>query len=170
MVSVGPNFFYTVTLPATLWFFDKGKPDALKDKVLFLDARHIFRQIDRAHREFMPEQVEFLANIVRLYRAKPPEFVRGSEQMLKEKFPKLKYADLPGLCKAATRKEVEAQGWTLNPGRYVGVAAGEEVSNADFMEQFEELNEELQTLNTEARELENSGASGSRVGDFCPEK
>jgi type I restriction enzyme M protein len=154
MVSVGPNFFYTVTLPVTLWFFDKGKLDALKDKVLFLDARHIFRQIDRAHREFTPEQVEFLANIVRLYRGKPPEFDRGSEAMLKEKFPKLKYADMPGLCKVATRKEIEGQGWSLNPGRYVGVAAGEELSNDDFMEQFEVLNEELQTLNAEARELE----------------
>ena len=154
MVSVGPNFFYTVTLPATLWFFDKGKPEALKDKVLFIDARHIYRQVDRAHREFTPEQVEFLANIVRLYRGKQPKFAQGSEQLLKEKFPKLKYADVPGLCKVATRKEIEAQGWSLNPGRYVGVAAGVEVSNADFMEQFEELNEELEPLNVEARELE----------------
>jgi type I restriction enzyme M protein len=154
LVSVGPNFFYTVTLPATLWFFDKGKPDALKDKVLFIDARHIYQQVDRAHREFTPEQVEFLANIVRLYRGKESEFDRGSEKMLKEKFPKLKYVDVPGLCKVTTRKEIEAQGWSLNPGRYVGVAAGAEVSNADFMEQFEELTEELETLNVEARELE----------------
>ena len=154
MVSVGPNFFYTVTLPATLWFFDKGKPEALKDKVLFVDARHIFHQIDRAHREFTAEQIEYLANIVRLYRGKEPEFNNSSEKMLREKFPKLKYADVAGLCKAATRKEIEAQGWSLNPGRYVGVAAGVEVSNADFMEQFEELNEELQALNAEARELE----------------
>jgi len=154
MVSVGPNFFYTVTLPATLWFFDKGKPEALKDKVLFVDARHIYRQIDRAHREFTPEQIEFLANIVRLYRGKEPEFAWGTEKLLKEKFPKLKYADVPGLCRVATRKQIEAQSWSLNPGRYVGVVAGEEVSNADFMEQFEELTEELVTLNAEARELE----------------
>ena len=153
VVSVGPNFFYTVTLPATLWFFDKGKPEALKDKVLFLDARHIFRQVDRAHREFTPEQVEYLANIVRLHRGRQPEFMRGSEAMLKEKFPKGKYVDVPGLCKVATRKEIEAQGWSLNPGRYVGVAddGGDDV---DFMEQFEELNEELETLNVEARALE----------------
>jgi len=54
----------------------------------------------------------------------------------------------------ATRKEIEAQGWSLNPGRYVGVAAGEEVSDEDFREQFEELTAELETLNAEARELE----------------
>ncbi|HYE32144.1 MAG TPA: class I SAM-dependent DNA methyltransferase [Methylomirabilota bacterium] len=161
IVSVGPNFFYTVTLPATLWFFDKGKPEALKDKVLFLDARHIYRQIDRAHREFTHEQVEFLANIVRLYRGHRPEFERGSEAMLNQKFPKLKYADVPGLCKAATRKEIETQGWSLNPGRYVGVAPGEEMSDADFMEQFEELTEQLERLNAEARELEERIASNA---------
>jgi type I restriction enzyme M protein len=154
VVAVGPNMFYTVTLPCTLWFFDKGKPEALRDKVLFLDARHIFRQIDRAHREFTPEQIEYLANIVRLYRGKEPEFVRGSEAMLKETFPKRKYVDVPGLCKVATRKEIEAQGWSLNPGRYVGVAAGEAVNDEDFKEQLETLNEELETLNAQARDLE----------------
>jgi type I restriction enzyme M protein len=154
IVSVGPNFFYTVTLPATLWFFDKGKAEALRDKVLFIDARHIFRQIDRAHRDFTPEQVEYLANIVRLYRGKEPEFLYGDETQLKATFKKVRYADVPGLCKAATRKEIEAQGWSLNPGRYVGVAAGVEVSNEDFLEQFEALNEELEALNAEARALE----------------
>jgi len=164
IVSVGPNFFYTVTLPATLWFFDKGKPEELRDKVLFLDARHIFRQIDRAHREFTPEQVEFLANIVRLYRGKEPEFVRGSEKLLKENFPKLKYADVAGLCRVATRKEIDAQGWSLNPGRYVGVAAGAELSDEDFKEQFEQLTEELETLNAEARELEERiGSNASKI-------
>ena len=69
MVAVGPNMFYTVTLPCTLWFLDRGKKGTdRQDKVLFLDARHIYNQIDRAHREFTPEQIEFLANIVRLYR------------------------------------------------------------------------------------------------------
>ncbi len=58
------------------------------------------------------------------------------------------------LCKAATLKEIEAQGWSLNPGRYVGVSAGEAVSDEDFKEQLETLNEELETLNAAARELE----------------
>jgi type I restriction enzyme M protein len=49
MVSVGPNMFYTVTLPCTLWFLDRGKPKNRKDKILFLDLRHVYRQIDRAH-------------------------------------------------------------------------------------------------------------------------
>ncbi len=64
------------------------------------------------------------------------------------------FCDVPGLCKAATLKEIEAQGWSLNPGRYVGVAAGEAVSDEDFKEQLETLNEELVALNAHARDLE----------------
>jgi len=64
------------------------------------------------------------------------------------------YQDIPGLCKAATLEEVEAQGWSLNPGRYVGVTPGEEISDEDFKEKLEALNEELEVLNAEARELE----------------
>ena len=56
-------------------------------------------------------------------------------------------------------KEIEAQGWSLNPGRYVGVAAGVAVSDEDFKEQLETLNEELETLNAAARGLETTIAS-----------
>jgi type I restriction enzyme M protein len=64
------------------------------------------------------------------------------------------YADVAGLCKVASLQEIEAQGWSLNPGRYVGVAAGEDVSDEDFNEQLVALNEELEVLNSQARELE----------------
>jgi len=154
MVAVGPNMFYTVTLPCMLWFLDRDKKGTdRQDKVLFLDSRHIYNQIDRAHREFTPEQIEFLANIVRLYRGEKPESQHGSAKMMAENFPKGNYADVPGLCKVATIKEIEAQGWSLNPGRYVGVAEGE-ADDFDFKERLEELNEELETLNAEAGELE----------------
>jgi type I restriction enzyme M protein len=74
---------------------------------------------------------------------------------LKEIFgAKQKYADVPGLCRVAILKDIEAQGWSLNPGRYVGVAPGEQVSDEDFKEQLETLNEELETLNAQARDLE----------------
>jgi type I restriction enzyme M protein len=155
MISIGSNFFYTVTLPCTLWFLDKGKKDtSRKDKVLFIDARHIFTQIDRAHREFTPEQIEFIANIVRLYRGEDIETVNGSNALLDEKFPEGAYNDVLGLCKIVTLDKIEAQGWSLNPGRYVGVAEGEVDEDFDFKERLEELNEELELLNTEARELE----------------
>ena len=161
MIAIGPNFFYTVQLPCTLWFFDKGKAKTeRKDKVLFIDARHIFRQIDRAHRKFSPKQIEFIANIARLYRGEKPEFVAGDDEEnpgpdpdLKETFPKLKYADVPGLCKVATLLEIEAKGWSLNPGRHVGVTA-RGADDSDFYETLGELNEELESLNIEARELE----------------
>jgi type I restriction enzyme M protein len=87
MISIGTNFFYTVILPCTLWFFDKGKAGTDRaDKVLFLDARHIFRQLDRAHRDFTRAQLEFLANVVRLYRGQPCEFHHGSEPKIRELF------------------------------------------------------------------------------------
>ncbi len=161
MIAIGPNFFYTVTLPCTLWFFDKGKAKTKrKDQVLFIDARHIYRQVDRAHRKFSPKQVEYIANIVRLYRGEQPEFIAGEDDEvpgedpdLKATFPKLKYADVAGLCKVATLDEIEAQGWSLNPGRYVGVADRAE-DDFEFAERLEELNEELTVLNSEASELE----------------
>jgi type I restriction enzyme M protein len=154
IVSVGSNFFYTVTLPCTLWFFDKGKAGTdRKDKVLFLDARHIFRQLDRAHRDWTPDQIEFLANIVRLYRDEETEHDFGSDALMKDHGLDGQYVDVPGLCKVATIGEIEGQGWSLNPGRYVGVAEGDP-DDFDFKERFQELNDELEILNAEASELE----------------
>ncbi|MFT7172204.1 MAG: hypothetical protein ACI9NQ_000413 [Paracoccaceae bacterium] len=65
----------------------------------------------------MPTQNELLANVVRLYRGQEPEFEHGSEEKLKEVFGASRaYQDVPGLCKPASRAEIEAQGWSLNPG------------------------------------------------------
>jgi type I restriction enzyme M protein len=164
MIAVGPNMFYTVTLPCTLWFLDRGKSKSKRaDSVLFIDARHIYRQVDRAHRDWTPAQLSFLANIARLYRGEAPDLTIGDKETaakLKEIFGKKpKYADVPGLCKAASLEEIEAQGWSLNPGRYVGLAPGDEVSDEDFNEQLQALNEELETLNAQARELEQTIAA-----------
>jgi type I restriction enzyme M protein len=154
VVSVGSNFFYTVTLPCTLWFLDRGKAKTKrKDKVLFIDARHIFRQIDRAHRDFTPEQIELIANIVRLYRDEVIETQAGSCELMNDTFPGGTYVDVPGLCKIASLPEIEAQAWSLNPGRFVGVTE-RLPDDFEFSARLEELNEELETLKTEARELE----------------
>jgi type I restriction enzyme M protein len=154
MVAIGSNFFSNVTLPCTLWFLDKKKSGTEReDSVLFIDARHTYRQVDRAHRDFTPDQIEFLSNIARLYRGEQPEITHGSAKQIKEMFPDGSYVDVPGLCKVASLEEVEAQGWSLNPGRYVGVADREE-EDFDFTERLEELSEELEVLNAEARELE----------------
>lgn len=164
MVAVGPNMFYTVTLPCTLWFLDRGKAKTKRaDTVLFIDTRHIYRQVDRAHRDWTQAQIGFIANLIRLYRGEALDLTVGGEETegkLKEVFGKKpKYVDVPGLCKAATLAEIEAQGWSLNPGRYVGVAPGEEVSDEDFKTQLAALNEELETLNSEARTLEQTIAA-----------
>jgi len=215
MVAVGPNMFYTVTLPCTLWFMDKAKaalpprppsPGSVShplpevegkggehpstsgrgvggegrgarysDTVLFVDARHIYRQVDRAHREWTPGQISFIANVVRLYRGEELDFTLGGDEA-REKIEEvfglpsasgrgaggedtpcgLRYQDVPGLCRVAKIEEIEQQGWSLNPGRYVGVAKGEEISDENFKEQLEELNEELENLNAQARELEST--------------
>ncbi len=163
MVTIGSNFFYTVTLPCTLWFLDRGKAGTPRAAtVLFIDARQIYHQVDRAHRDFTPDQIEFLANIVRLYRGEEPEFVHGSAELLREQFPAGRYHDVPGLCKAATLAEIAAQGYSLNPGRYVGVAA-RAADGFDFRERLEELNEEFVRLTVQAHDLEERIAANAVI-------
>lgn len=77
MLTLPSNMFYTVTLPATLWFFDKAKRD---DKVLFIDARNIFTQIDRAHREFSEEHIQNIAMISKLHKGRCKDFVQLIER------------------------------------------------------------------------------------------
>ena len=73
MLTLPSNMFYTVTLPATLWFFDKAKSD---DKILFIDARNIFTQIDRAHREFSEDHIQNIAIISQLHKGRRDKFVQ----------------------------------------------------------------------------------------------
>lgn len=164
VAAIGTNFFYTVTLPCTLWFLDKGKRGTERDdKVLFLDARQIYRQLDRAHRDFTPEQITFLASIVRLYRGEDlngysfdSESLNLTEpqiEQLKRVFGSGMYDDVAGLCKVANRDEIEPQGWSLNPGRYVGVAERAD-DDFNYYERIQELNEELELLNFESEKLE----------------
>jgi type I restriction enzyme M protein len=155
IVSVGPNFFYTVTLPCTLWFFDKAKAKGdREDQVLFIDARGYYRQVSRAIRDFLPEQIEFLANIVRLYRVESTETEAGSGEMMRQQFPEGGYRDIAGVCKVATLAEIEAQGWSLNPGRYIGVASGIKQLDSDFDSLLSQLAERLQQLDFESQELQ----------------
>ena len=130
MVTMPSNMFSSVTLPATLWFFDKHKAQTdKKDEILFVDARNIFTQVDRAHRKFSDEQIKNLGVITRLYHgdteafdallaeyraslADSPETAEDKETKTKaywqsqidwltERFPEGSYRDVVGLCKAA---------------------------------------------------------------------
>jgi len=154
IVAVGSNFFYTVTLPVTLWFIDRGKRGTDREnKVLFIDARKIYRQIDRAHRDWMPEQIEFLANIARLYRGEAVDTRGGSARLMATFFPGDAYADVPGLSSVTPLEQIENQGWSLNPGRYVGVSEVDD-DGIDYRVRLEELNEELEALSHEAAVLQ----------------
>lgn len=121
MVTLPSNMFNTVTLPATLWFFDKNKPNTnKKDEILFIDARNVFTKVDRAHRKFSEEQIKNLGIITHLYEGDSQSFQNliseykqnlntfdnkeyWQEQIdwLNERFPDGVYQDVIGLCKVA---------------------------------------------------------------------
>ena len=135
IVSVGTNIFYTVTLPCTLWFLDKGKRGTEReDQVLFIDARDIFRQIDRAHRDWTPEQIEFLANIVRLWRRRGARDRRRQRRDAPGAFPERRYADVPGLCTVATVERDRSAGLESEPGalRRLAPAHEDDASSSPF--------------------------------------
>lgn len=74
MVSVGNNFFYTKSLPCSLWFFDKGKAESIRDKVLFIDARNYYTVVDRTLNEWSEWQLKNLNAIVWLYRGETDKY------------------------------------------------------------------------------------------------
>ena len=79
--------------------------------------------------------------------------MEGGADLLSEQFPDGIYQDVTGTCKVATIEEIEAQGWSLNPGRYVGTQI-EELDEEDFFEKFMTLNAKLQQLNQQAQQIE----------------
>ena len=237
MLYVGNNFFYTKSLPCTLWFLDKGKPEELKGKVLFIDAQNYHTAIDTTHNEWSPWQLKNLSAIVWLYRGELDKYValldeyraeakrlsklfgdggvaetmrtlggvgefsichaamleaiEGQKAMAKayveglpkreqkkarlaqaeitaemeaaakvleeavwltDKFGDGEYADVAGLCKIATRVEIEEKNWSLTPGAYVGVPPVED-DGVDFHERMGEIHTELLQLHAESNEL-----------------
>lgn len=80
MISVGNNFFYTKSLPCSLWFFDKGKPEALLNAVLFIDARNYYTVVDRTLNEWSKWQLKNLNAIVWLYRGETEKYKKLLEE------------------------------------------------------------------------------------------
>lgn len=184
MVTLPSNMFSSVTLPATLWFFDKAKQH--KDEILFIDARNIFTQIDRAHRKFSPEQIRNLGIITRLYEGETQEFEKlikeyetrlaeapetsdeednpsksywqANIDWLKERFPEGKYRDVIGLCKVAKLEGedgIKDQDYSLNPGRYVGVVIEDDgMTEEEFKEKICSLKDEYSSISNDISELE----------------
>ena len=253
MLYEGNNFFYTKSLPCTLWFFDKGKPAELLDKVLFIDAQNYHTVVDTTHNEWSAWQLKNLSAIVWLYRGEgekyaallddyvreirsfadalpsplpviasenAPVIARSeatkqslasvssytdfpatkealtsfieefskaakatidtaklrerkllradydghlavlNEQVtvldealwLTDKFGDGEYVDVPGLCKVATRSEIEEKNWSLTPGAHVGVPPQED-DGVDFHERMREIHDELTRLHAESNDL-----------------
>ena len=167
MVTLPSNMFSTVTLPATLWFFNKQRTQ--KDEILFVDARNIFTQVDRAHRKFSDEQIKNLGIITRLYEGDSEafwqlvdEYKKAGKQeevdWLLERWPEGKYRDVIGLCKVAKITDedgIEDNDWSLNAGRYVGVVIEDDgMTSEEFRQEMLSLNSEFSKLNAEAVDLQ----------------
>ncbi len=184
MVTLPSNMFSSVTLPATLWFFDKAKKN--KDEILFIDARNIFTQIDRAHRKFSNEQIKNLGIITRLYENDtqafkdliqeyeialnnapevsdeednpPKSYWQAQIDWLNQHFPNGVYNDVVGLCKVAKLNGEDGiieQDYSLNSGRYVGVVIEDDgLSQDEFKQKMLDLHSEFQKLSIQAQELE----------------
>ena len=167
IVTLPSNMFSTVTLPATLWFFNKQRTQ--KDEILFVDARNIFTQVDRAHRKFSDEQIKNLGIITRLYEGDSEAFwqlvdeykkagKREEVDWLLERWPEGKYRDVIGLCKVAKiigEDGIEDNDWSLNAGRYVGVVIEDDgMTESEFRDEMLSLNADFSKLNTEAEDLQ----------------
>lgn len=178
MVTISSNMFSTVTLPATLWFFDSQKEFTnKKNEILFIDARNVFTQVGRAHRKFSDEQIKNLGIITKLYDGDHQafhdlineykanlnsmdnkEYWQSQIDWLIERFPEGKYQDVVGLCKVAEingEDGIKDQGWSLSSSRYVGVVIEDDgLTKEEFKIQMTELNEKLEELNSESRKIE----------------
>lgn len=187
IVTLPSNMFTSVTLPATLWFFDKAKANGdRKDEVLFIDARRIFTQIDRAHRKFSDEQIKNLGVITKIYNGQtdayielkkeyekklaeapettsdpnvyPKQYWSDQIEWLSENFPEGKYRDVLGLCKVAKMDGEDGiidQDYSLNPGRYVGVAIEDDgMTPEEYKKAMVSLTSELRELSEQAANLE----------------
>lgn len=145
MVALPGQLFYSTQIPACVWVLarDKrggGRLRARTGEVLFIDARGLGQRVDRTHRELTEAEVQRVAGAYHAWRGDP-----GAEA----------YADVPGFCRAATREEVAAHGYTLNPGRYVGTDAREsEEGREPFSVVMPRLVEEMERHLAEADRLE----------------
>lgn len=153
IVSVGNNFFYTRSLPCHLWFYDKGKRPANKQKILMIDARNVFRKVSTTINDFSPEHMEGLTAIMALYRSEEPK-VSPNNSWFNEHFPKGTYADVEGLCRIVDLADIREQDYSLTPGRYVGVNVQIDM-DFDYHSRMKEIHTELEQLNTEANALMN---------------
>jgi len=135
IVATPPKMFYTVSLPASLWFLRKSKPDHMKGKILFIYAKNLYKPISRRQNIFTEEHI---AKIVEKFRM----FERGEQE---EKINEV------GFAKMATLEEVAKNEYVLTPGRYVGIKVDED--DIPFEEKMEEYSKEMAKLINEGISL-----------------
>ncbi len=165
IVSIGNKFFYSVTLPCSLWFFDraKEKDPTRADQTLMLDLRNVYRKVSSRIHDFTQEHLDNIHAIVGLYRGDNTLFKKLIEQYktegndielewLTSRFPDEEYTDVKGLCKIVNKEEIKENDYSLTPGRYVGVKDQID-ANFDYVSAMGEIKQELQTLNKEANTL-----------------
>lgn len=145
IVALPGQLFYTTQIPACLWFLTRSKgadkAHGYRDRrgeTLFIDARKLGKLTDRTHRELTEDDIARIANTYHAWRG---EKDTGE------------YEDIPGFCKSATLKEIEAHGHVLTPGRYVGAEEIED-DGVPFEEKMAELSAELYEQMNEAEELD----------------
>jgi type I restriction enzyme M protein len=145
MVALPGQLFYATQIPACVWILarDKsgqGQRRARAGEVLFIDAREIGRRLDRSHREFADADIRLMVDTYHAWRGDP-----GAGR----------YEDRPGLCRAVTREEIAACGYTLTPGRYVGASAsGQEHGGEPLSVVMPRLVSELEQHVAETHRLE----------------
>ena len=141
MVALPTNLFYTVTIPACLWFVTKNKNDGKSRKrtneTLFIDARKIFIPVDRAHNELSAEQIQKITGTYRSFIG-----TKG--------YPK--YKDVAGYCKVSTISDIKKNNFVLTPGRYV---ESEKIKNdgEPFQDKMRRLTQEYAKLLNESEDL-----------------
>ena len=146
IVAMPGQLFYSTGIPVSLWILRKGKTEQSQNKVLFIDARKLGHMIDRKVRELSEDDIRKIADIYQNWR-------QGKG-----------YEDIQGFCKEVALEEIEAQGYILTPGRYVGIEQ-EDDDSEPFEEKMERLTSELSEMFRESIELQeeirkNLGAIG----------
>jgi len=135
IIATPPKMFYTVSLPASLWFLRKSKPEHMKGKILFIYAKKMFKPISRRQNVFTEEHIAKIVEKFRFFEKGEPE----------EKINEV------GFAKVATIEEVAKNGYVLTPGRYVGIKLDEE--DIPFEEKMAEYSKEMAELLSKESEL-----------------
>lgn len=133
IIALPPQLFYSVTIPVTLWFISKNKPQ--KGRTVFIDARKMGYMVDRKHRDFTDADIKKIADTF-------TAFQNGTLENIK------------GFCAVATTAEIAAQDYILTPGRYVGIEEQQD-DDEPFEDKMKRLTGELADMFKQSDTLQN---------------